>query len=239
MTDQYLPPAPDQHDTAAFPRPLPPQARPTSGYAPGSQDPAFGAGAPGWYVPDGQPLPRSNPEADYWAARYRNQRTWTRVLAGFVVLALIGVLGLGIAAWQFATTNPLVAAASDLADGLGTTPQGGAEAPGSTTPDGGAANGLEGLIPEGLLPEGALPEGALPEGALPEGATPDGSTPNLSELPLPESLQDLAGALGITDVGQLLDLAVANGLLSPEDADQLRAALEAGAALPGLAEGAQ
>jgi hypothetical protein len=238
MTDQYLPPAPDQHDTAAYVRPLPPQAAPAGGYAPGSAAPpqgsAYGTGAPGWYVPDGQPLPRSNPEADYWAARYRSQRTWTRVLAGFVVLALIGVLGLGIAAWQFATANPLVAAASDLADGLGAAPEGGAAAPESSTPDGGTQDGLEGLIPEGLLPEGGLPEGARPEGAA-----PDGSTPDLSEIPLPESLQDLAGALGITDVGQLLDLAVANGLLSPEDADQLRAALEAGAALQGLTENAE
>jgi hypothetical protein len=228
MTDQYLPPAPDQHDTAAYARPLPPSAAPGAGSAPGSPGPAYGSGVPGWYVPDSQPLSRSNPEADYWAARYRTQRTWTRVLAGLVVLALLGVLGLGIAAWQFATANPLVAAASDLADGLAAAPEGEAGAPEPTDPDGGS-EGLEELIPEGLLPDGGAPEGS----------DPDGSAPNLSELPLPESLQDLAGALGITDVDQLLDLAVANGLLSPEDAEQLRAALEAGAALQGLTEGAQ
>ncbi len=49
----------------------------------------------------------------------------------------------------------------------------------------------------------------------------------------------MASAIGITDVGQLLDLAVANGLMSQEDADKLRAGIAAGALANGLAQGGQ
>ena len=47
----------------------------------------------------------------------------------------------------------------------------------------------------------------------------------------------MASAVGITDVGQLLDLAVANGIMSQEDADKLRAGIAAGALAQGLAQG--
>jgi hypothetical protein len=61
--------------------------------------------------------------------------------------------------------------------------------------------------------------------------------PGATGVPLPEQLQDLGQAFGITDVGQLLDLAVAQGLMSQEQADQLRAALQAGRALGELGQG--
>lgn len=51
--------------------------------------------------------------------------------------------------------------------------------------------------------------------------------------PLPEGLQELGAALGIDDVGDLIDLGVANGLISQEQADQLRDVLEAASALAG------
>ena len=46
----------------------------------------------------------------------------------------------------------------------------------------------------------------------------------------------MASAVGITDVGQLLDLAVANGIMTQEDADKLRAGIAAGALAKGLAQ---
>ena len=71
----------------------------------------------------------------------------------------------------------------------------------------------------------------------PDGTAPDGPDVPLSELPIPDSLQGLASAVGITDVGQLLDLAVANGIMSQEDADNLRSGIAAGALANGLAQG--
>ena len=65
---------------------------------------------------------------------------------------------------------------------------------------------------------------------------PDGLDVPLSELPIPDSLKSMASAVGITDVGQLLDLAVANGIMSQEDADKLRAGIAAGALANGLAQ---
>ncbi len=47
----------------------------------------------------------------------------------------------------------------------------------------------------------------------------------------------MASAVGITDVGQLLDMAVANGIMKQEDADKLRAAIAAGALAQGLTQG--
>ena len=47
----------------------------------------------------------------------------------------------------------------------------------------------------------------------------------------------MASTVGITDVGQLLDLAVANGIMTQEDADKLRAAIAAGALAQGLTQG--
>jgi hypothetical protein len=228
MTDQYLP-GPDQHDTAAFARPLPP-AGPTRTADPYEGQPAgypYTTASPHQWVPGPVAPAASNPEADYWAARYRSQRTWTRVLAAVGLLATLGLVATGFAAWQFARTNPLVAAATDLADGLGQVPA----LPEGTFP--------EDTAPEGTTPEGTTPEGTTPEDTTPEGTTPDAPAPQsgdlpLSELPLPDSLKSLAATLGITDVGQLLDMAVANGLMTQEDADRIRAGLAAGSALQGL-----
>lgn len=220
MTDQY--PAPDQHDTTALPRTGPGPSAPVTptaagyGYGqPGSQ-PGYG---PGWYGNPGEyPPPVGNPEAERWAARYRRQRSITTVLAVAVAMALVGVLGLGVAAWQFARSNPVLDSVSELAAGLGASP--------------------DGLLPEGVSPEGD--EGGLvPDGTAPDGTTPDGESPDLSDLPLPEPLRGLGSALGITDVGQLLDLAVVNGLMTQAEADDLRRAIAAGSALQGLADGSQ
>jgi len=205
MTDQY--PAPDQHDTTALPRAAAgatPAGSPiAAGYGygqPGSQ-PGYGYS---WYGnPAGQP-PVGNPEAERWAARYRRQRTITTVLAVGVAMALAAVLGLGVATWQLARSNPVLDSVSQLAEGLG-----------------------------------GSPDGTSPDGTTPDGTTPDGTTPDLSELPVPEQLRGLGNALGITDVGQLLDLAVANGLMTQEQADDLRRAIAAGAALQGPADGPQ
>ena len=51
-----------------------------------------------------------------------------------------------------------------------------------------------------------------------------------------KAVKDIAATLGITDVGQLLDLAVANGFMTEADADQLRAAIAAGAIAQGLSQ---
>ena len=234
MTDQYLPPAPDHHDTAAYARPLPPAGQ---GYA--TQGP--GTTGSGWQTPS-QPL-GVNPEADYWAARYRSQRTWTRALAVGVAVALVGVLGIGAAVLRADSPSELAAVDQSQAQSSpdDTIP------PNDTLPDESAPQGTlpEGTVPDGTVPDGTVPDGTVPEGSQPQdGSTPEGSTPEgagpgssdvpLSELPLPESVQDLAAFLGITDVGQILDLAVANGMMSQEDADRLRAAITVGAAIPGL-----
>jgi hypothetical protein len=200
MTDMHTPPAPDQHDTTAIPRPWPqggPYGAPVAGHP---------AGYPG-----------GNPVADAWEAKYLLQRTRTRVAVAVAAISTALAVVLGVAAWQFSQANPLLSAASDLASGL---------------QDG--SLGLDGLVPPGTTPEQSTPEGSAPDATTPG----DGSLPDvpLSELPLPDSVKGLAGALGITDVGQLIDLGVANGLLTPEDADRLRAAVAAGALAQGLAQ---
>lgn len=202
MTDQYLPPAPDQHDTSAFVRPVPPTG---PGQAPG-------AGRQDWFVP-GQATPVGNPEAEYWASRFRRQRTWTRVMAGALALGAVVTVGLGITAVQGFLADPLGVAASNIAESQGQSPD--LAAPG--TGEGGD------------LPEGSVPQSPSDGGQSPEPGTPDGQA-----IPLPEPLQGLGNALGITDARQLIDLAVANGLMSQEDADKVRAALEAGRMLQGL-----
>jgi hypothetical protein len=201
MTDQYLPPAPDQHDTAAFARPVPPTA----------QGQAAGGGSHDWFVP-GQAIPVGNPEAEYWASRFRRQRTWTRVMVAAVALGAVVTVGLGITAVQAFRSNPLVAAASNLGESLGQTPD-------LALPGTGGGNDL---------PEGAAPQSPS-DGVQPQGPGTDGQA-----IPLPAPLQGLGNALGITDARQLIDLAVANGLMSEEDADKVRAALEAGRAIQGL-----
>lgn len=218
VTDMYTPPAPEQHNTTAIPRPYPP-AGGAPGYAPGygpAYGPAYGPGyAPGFgpgYTP-------GNPAADAWEHKYRSQRTRTRVAVAVAALTSAVALVLGVTAWQL-WQNPLLSAASQLASGdldLG------GIIPPATTPDGSA-------------PEATTPDGTTPEGTAPQAPAPGGSDIPLSELPLPEGLAGLASTLGITDVDQLLDLAVANGIMSQEDADNLRAGIAAGAQAQGLTE---
>ncbi len=196
-----------QHDTTALPRV--PQG--SAGYPPGS--PA-GSGYPPGYAPGHEYAPEYTPvnhEADAWQERFHRQRTRTRIAVALAALASATALVLGVATWQLAN-NSLLSSASDLAAGLSS----------------GDLN-LDRLAPGGATPDGTSPEGALPDGAA-DPAAPGADLP-LSELPLPDSLKSLASTLGITDVGQLLDLAVSNGMMSQADADQLLAALAAGNAL--------
>jgi hypothetical protein len=151
----------------------------------------------------------SNPEAQYWAGRFRRQRVLATGLAAVLVLGAVAAVGLGIAAVRSAQSNPLVAAASELLD--------------SSTPNQELAPSDDGATPDGETP--VLPGGPVPDGQPAEGGQP---------IPLPEQLQGLGNALGITDARQIIDLAVANGLLSQEDADKLEAAIEAGQVLQGL-----
>jgi hypothetical protein len=180
----YPPPPADQQDTAVFVRPLPPNAAyPQAAHA-----------QPGAYPPPG------NPQADYWEARFRRQRRWTRVLAVVLVLGVLGTAASAVAAWQLLRANPLASSVSELADGLGL--------------DSGR------LVPGPEDPPADEPGQAAAED-LP-----------IEALPIPQEIKDLAATLGITDAGQLLDLAVANGLMSAQDAERLRAAIRAGTATP-------
>ena len=194
--DPYRPSA-DQHDTTAFVRPAAGQQPTGAGYGPPQH---------GWYVPGQQP----DPAAAHWEARYRRQRTLTAVLGVGVGLSLVAMVGLGVAAWQLARSNPLTSAVSALAGGQGD---------------------LEQLLPEGDVPLDELLPGS-PE--APGNGPADDAPEAQGTLPLPEPLQELGSAFGITDVADLLALAEANGLLSEEDADDLRAAIEGGAALSDL-----
>jgi hypothetical protein len=217
MSHPYPPAGSDQHDTTALPRPEPAQPGPEPGWfgPPAGAGPVGGYGAGPWaHVP--------NPEAERWAARYHRQRTVTAVLGVAVAVALLGVLGLGVAVWQMARSSAALDSISELAGELG-----------------GSSGGL--LPGDGTSPQGPGSEpDSPPDGLTGEESAPDGpseqSSPDLSEVPLPEPLQGLGSALGITDVGELLDLAVANGLMSEEDADALRRAIAAGSAIQGLTE---
>ncbi len=216
----YTPPAPEQHDTTAIPRPYPPTGG-APGYAPGYA-PGFGPGygpVPGSAFGPGY-LP-GNPAADAWEAKYRSQRTRTRVAVAIAAVTSAVALVLGVAAWQI-SQNPIFSAASQLASGdlnLG----------GVTPPS----------TPDGTTPDATTPDGAAPDATAPDGQAPQGLDVPLSELPIPDSLKSMASAVGITDVGQLLDLAVANGIMSQEDADKLRAGIAAGALAKGLADSGQ
>ena len=186
-----------------------PRPYPPAGEAPGYA-PGYGPGYGPGYAP-------SNPAADAWEAKYRSQRTRTRVSVAIAAVASAVALVLGVTAWQLAQ-NPLLTAASQLASG---------------------DLDLGGIIPPATTPDGSAPEATTPEGAAPDTQTPNTPDIPLSELPLPEGLASLAATLGITDVGQLLDLAVANGIMSQEDADNLRAGIAAGALAQGLADQGQ
>jgi len=215
----YTPPAPGPHDTTAIPRPYPPTGE-GSGYGPGYA-PGYGPGyAPGYAPGFGPGYLPDNPAADAWEAKYRTQRTRTRIVTAIAGVASAIALVLGVAAWQM-SQNPLLSAASQLASG---------------------DLDLGGIIPPATTPDASTPEGTAPDATTPDGTTPDAQAPDgldvpLSELPIPDSLKSMASAVGITDVGQLLDLAVANGIMSQEDADKLRAGIAAGALAKGLAPG--
>lgn len=219
MTDQY-PPAPrDQQDTAAYPRPA--MGTAADGPAGHRNDASVLAERQDWYVPDSA-MPMVNPEVEYWARRYRSQRTWTRALAGVVVLATLVVVGAGFAAFQAVRSNPLVSAASRLSESLGQVPD-----PDQALP----APGGEGAPSDGspLVP----PDSSSPDGQ----AAPEVSGIPLDSLPLPEDLRSAARALGIDDVEDVIALGVASGLLTEEQADQLRAAIGVGQGLQGLLGG--
>jgi hypothetical protein len=209
VTDMYTPPAPQQHDTTAIPRPYPPTGA-APGHAPGygpGYDPRYAPGyAPG-YIP-------GNPAADAWETKYRSQRTRTRIAVAVAAVTSAVALVLGVAAWQV-SQNPLLSAASQLASG---------------------DLDLGGITPP-AAPDGTAPDASTPDGTAPDAQVPDSLDIPLSELPLPDGLKSLASTLGISDVGQLLDLAVANGVMSQEDADNLRAGIAAGALANGLAQG--
>ncbi|MGB8021410.1 MAG: hypothetical protein WCF04_09305 [Candidatus Nanopelagicales bacterium] len=200
MAYQIPTPAPGEHDTTALP--LPPAAVPagatTGGYASG-----YGYG--GAYA-------QAAGDAAYWEGRYRKERTRKRILLVTAVLTGMLAIGLGITAWGLAQTNPLVSAATDLADRL----------------DGDSTDSQ----PDAIAPDGTSPDTTAPDSTTPDDAEGDGSA---QDLQLPESLRDLGSALGITDVDQLIDMAESAGLLTQEQADQLRAALSAGAAGSGQA----
>jgi hypothetical protein len=208
VTDTYPPSAPEQHDTTAIPRPYPP-----AGQAPG-YDPRYTPGyAPGY--PPGGYIP-GNPAADAWESKFRSQRTKTRIAVAVAAVTSAAALIMGFATWQL-SQNPLLSAASELASG---------------------DLNLDGLLPP-TTPEDSTPgttPDATPDGTAPDAPGTDGLDIPLSELPLPEGLQSLAATFGINDVGQLLDLAVANGIMSQEDADKLRAGIAAGALANGLAQ---
>jgi hypothetical protein len=209
VTDTYPPSAPEQHDTTAIPRPYPTAAQ-GPGHAPG-YDPRYTPGyAPG-YPPGG--YIQGNPAAEAWESKFRSQRTRTRIAVAVAAVTSAAALIMGFATWQL-SQNPLLSAASDLASG---------------------DLNLEGLLPP-TTPEDT-PPGTTPDTGAPDAPGADGLDIPLSELPLPEGLQSLASTLGITDVGQLLDLAVANGVMSQEDADRLSAGIAAGALANGLAQG--
>jgi hypothetical protein len=207
----YTPPAPGQHDTTAIPRPYPPTGG-AQGYAPGygpGYDPRYAPGYGPGYVP-------GNPAADAWESKYRSQRTRTRIAVALAAVTSAVALVLGVAAWQV-TQNPLLSAASQLASG-------GLDLGGITPP---------------AAPDATAPDPTAPDGTAPGTQSPDSLDVPLAELPIPDSLKSMASAIGITNVGQLLDLAVANGLMSQEDADKLRAGIAAGALAKGLADQGQ
>ena len=236
MSSPYQP-APDQHDTAAYARPAPaPQPGPgQAGSQVGSQ-----FGAAGWYLP-GEPVGRSNPEADYWAGKYRRQRRWTRVLAAGATGAVLVAVGLGFAALQSTSSDAVATAGQTQPDGISPDAATPDTTPDSTAPDG---TSPDPTTPDGSAPQGTTPDGSIPDGSAPEGAAPDAQSPGsgsvpMDSLPLPDSLRSLASSLGITDLGQLVQLGVSMGLISEEQAADLLAAVQGGSALGDLLDGGQ
>lgn len=210
MTHQYPAPAAQEHDTTALP--FPPVAAQSDAPVGG---PASGYGYSGAYA-------QASAEAAHWEGRFRRERTRKRILAVTTVLAGMLAIGLGVTAWGLAQTNPLVSTASGLADRLGGS-SGGSQ-PDASSPD---ANSPDAISPDATAPDPTSPSQSP---TSPDGSAGDGTAPDLQ---LPEALRDLGSALGITDVNQLIDMAVSGGLLTQEQADQLRALLSAGAGAAG------
>ncbi|MGB7979992.1 MAG: hypothetical protein WCF36_04275 [Candidatus Nanopelagicales bacterium] len=200
----YAPGTDDQPDRAGGdPRAhdttaLPRDPQGYSGWGPG-YPPGHGY-APGY--------PPVNHEAVAWQQKFARQRTRTRIAVALAALTSVAALVLGVATWQLAS-NPLFGSASDIIAGAGS----------------GDLN-LDDLLPGDAAPDSDQPGDGQPDSSVPDTSAPGQDIP-LSELPLPDSLKSLASALGITDLGQLLDLAVANGMMSQAEADQLLAALAA------------
>lgn len=191
---------PSQHDTTALVRPYPVS----------DGTPADGQASGSGFVPGFGPAPAGyagpNPEAEAWQARYYMQRTRTRVAVLLAVVAGVVAMGMGVVAWQVSQANPLLSAATDLARS-------------------GGSLDLDRLLPDDAVPADPTPQEIEPDGsaALPE--VPIGELPGV-----PDEVQALAATLGITDFGQLLDLAVSFDVMSESEADQLRAAVAAGVA---------
>lgn len=204
--------APDQHDTQALPRPDSPP------WHDGTGRPGDGVGV----GPSALGYTGHNAESRAWEARYLKQRTRTRFAIAVAAFASVVAVGLGVMAWQLSQVSPLVSAVSELASGLG-----------SGERDLGGSGALGGESGDAAADDSAADSGAPDAPALPEGSGERSEVP-LSELPLPDAVKDFAAALGITDAEQLLDQAVANGFVSQEDADQLRAAIGLGAQAGGL-----
>lgn len=164
----------------------------------------------GYGLPQGeQPPPQhqqafvpGNPEAAYWESKYRRQRTWTAVLGATMVAGLLLFVGGGLFIWNVALPRAASTVSQQLSDVL----------PGLGLPDS-----------DGLLPAPNSPN--TPEGGGGQAPAPQ----DLSDIPLPEQLRGLGSMLGISNLEQLLDTAVSMGLMTQEQADQLRGAIASGA----------
>lgn len=152
-------------------------------------------------------------EAGYWAARYQQERRRSRTLTVAVVAAVVVAAGVGISALRPTGSAAPVAAQAPAASGP--VEPGAAAQEGATAPE--VSPGPGGVDP--------LPRGQAPSDGQ---AVPD--QPGSTSPQLPEPLRQLGSALGITDVDDLIDLAVANDLISAEQAEQLRAAVTLGTA---------
>lgn len=169
--------------------------------------PRFDASQPG--VPGAPPVD----EAGYWAQRYQQERRRSRTLTVAVVAAVVVAAGVGISALRSSDSAAPVAAQAPVA----TSPL----APGATPQEGATA-------PEGSPGPGGVDP--LPQGQAPGDGQAVPDQPGSTSPQLPEPLRQLGSALGITDVDDLIDLAVANDLISAEQAEQLRAAVTLGTA---------
>lgn len=162
------------------------------------------AGYPAGWVPGESP---ANPEAAYWESRFRRQRTWTRFLGATIAAGVLLFVGGSLFVWNVV----LPRATDSLSQELG------AALPGLGLPDS-----------DSFAPDPTSPDAPLGDGG--QGPAPD----DLSDVPLPDQLKGIGSRLGIDNMEELLDTAVSMGLMSPEQADQIREAVSAGGSLGGL-----